>query len=53
MSGRTKSPGFKDTFLELYDAFDEAGLKILAAIARFLGLDEDYFDRHRRATAIR
>lgn len=35
--------GFKETFLELYDAFDAAGLKILAAIARFLGVDEDYF----------
>jgi isopenicillin N synthase-like dioxygenase len=34
---------FKDVFLELYDAFDAAGLKILAAIARFLGVDEDYF----------
>ena len=37
-------PSFKDTFLKLYDAFDEAGLKILAAIARHLGLDPDYFD---------
>ena len=36
-------PGFKDTFLELYDAFDAAGLKVLAAIARFLKVDEDYF----------
>src|SRR5688500_9635468 len=32
-------PGFKGTFLRLYDAFDEAGLKILSAIARYLGLD--------------
>jgi isopenicillin N synthase-like dioxygenase len=37
-------PGFKDTFLKLYDAFDEAGLKILSAIARHLGLDPQYFD---------
>jgi isopenicillin N synthase-like dioxygenase len=37
-------PGFKNTFLKLYDAFDEAGLKILAAIARYLGLDPRYFD---------
>ena len=37
-------PGFKDTFLKLYDTFDQAGLKILAAIARHLGLDPDYFD---------
>jgi isopenicillin N synthase-like dioxygenase len=36
-------PGFKETFLELYDAFDEAGLKVLRAIARFLEVDEDYF----------
>ncbi len=35
--------GFRAVFLELYDAFDAAGLKILAAIARFLGVDEDYF----------
>lgn len=37
-------PGFKDTFLKLYDAFDEAGLKILSAIARYLGLEPHYFD---------
>src|SRR5215203_2812870 len=37
-------PGFKDTFLKLYDAFDEAGLKILSAIARYLDLDPQYFD---------
>ncbi|RST31745.1 isopenicillin N synthase family oxygenase [Sphingomonas ginkgonis] len=36
-------PGFRDTFLALYDAFDAAGLKVLAAIARYLGVDEDYF----------
>ncbi len=34
---------FRDVFLELYDAFDAAGLKVLAAIARFLHVDEDYF----------
>ena len=39
----TEIPGFKDTFLELYDAFDAAGLKVLRAIARFLAVDEDYF----------
>jgi len=39
----TEVPGFKETFLELYDTFDRTGLKILAAIARFLGVDEDYF----------
>ena len=36
-------PGFKETFLALYDAFDEAGLKILRAVARYLGVDEEYF----------
>ena len=36
-------PGFKETFLELYDAFDAAGLKVLRAIARFLDIDEEYF----------
>ena len=34
---------FKDTFLALYKAFDQAGLKVLRAIARFLRVDEDYF----------
>lgn len=36
-------PGFKETYLELYDAFDAAGVKVLRAIARFLKVDEDYF----------
>ena len=35
--------GFKETYLALYDAFDEAGVKVLRAIARFLQVDEDYF----------
>ncbi|MEO5577581.1 MAG: 2-oxoglutarate and iron-dependent oxygenase domain-containing protein [Sphingomicrobium sp.] len=35
--------GFRETFLELYDAFDAAGLKVLRAIARFLHVDEEYF----------
>lgn len=34
---------FHDTFLELYETFDRTGLKILKAIARYLGIDEDYF----------
>ena len=34
---------FRDTFLELYDTFDRTGLKILRAIARYLGIGEDYF----------
>lgn len=37
-------PGFKETFLELYAAFDTAGLRILEAIARYLGLAPDYFE---------
>ena len=37
-------PGFKESFLKLYDTFDQAGRKILAAIARHLGLQPDYFD---------
>ena len=36
-------PGFKEVFLELYDTFDRTGLKVLSAIARYLGVDEDYF----------
>ena len=36
-------PGFKQIFLELYDAFDAAGVKVLRAIARFLKVDEEYF----------
>jgi isopenicillin N synthase-like dioxygenase len=36
-------PGFKETFQELYAAFDDAGLKILKAIARYLNVDEAYF----------
>jgi len=35
---------FKDTFLELYATFDAAGLKVLRAIARYLKIDEDYFE---------
>ena len=34
---------FHDTFLELFAAFDTAGARILAAIARHLGLAHDYF----------
>jgi isopenicillin N synthase-like dioxygenase len=35
--------GFRDTFTALYAAFDRTGLKILRAIARYLGIDEQYF----------
>ena len=37
-------PSFKDTFLELFATFDRTGLKILKAIARYLGIGEDYFE---------
>ncbi|HVJ03685.1 MAG TPA: 2-oxoglutarate and iron-dependent oxygenase domain-containing protein [Sphingomonas sp.] len=36
--------GFKETFLELFQAFDTAGDKLLSAIARYLGLASDWFD---------
>ncbi|WP_300974280.1 2-oxoglutarate and iron-dependent oxygenase domain-containing protein [Sphingomonas sp. LHG3406-1] len=36
-------PGFKETFLELFDTFDRTGITVLKAIARYLGIDEDYF----------
>ena len=37
--------GFKETFLELFQAFDDAGDRLLSAIARYLGLQPDWFDR--------
>src|SRR3982751_1461133 len=37
-------PSFKDTFLEIFATFDAAGLKVLKAIARYLKIDEDYFE---------
>jgi isopenicillin N synthase-like dioxygenase len=37
--------GFRDTFLELFQAFDDAGDKLLSAIARYLGLEPHWFDR--------
>lgn len=33
---------FRATFQELYETFDRTGIKILKAIARYLGIDEDY-----------
>ncbi len=36
--------GFRDTFIELFHAFDTAGDKLLSAIARYLGLAPDWFD---------
>jgi isopenicillin N synthase-like dioxygenase len=35
---------FHDTFLALFAAFDRTGLRILEAIARYLGLAPDYFE---------
>ncbi|MEO5809590.1 MAG: 2-oxoglutarate and iron-dependent oxygenase domain-containing protein, partial [Sphingomicrobium sp.] len=35
--------GFRATMLTLYDAFDAAGLKVLAAVARYLKIDGGYF----------
>jgi len=37
-------PNFRGTFGELYAAFDRTGRKILKAIARYLNVDEDYFE---------
>ena len=36
--------GFRDTFEALYAAFDDAGRRVLRAIAMHLGLEEDFFD---------
>jgi isopenicillin N synthase-like dioxygenase len=36
--------GFRETFLELFQAFDDAGDRLLSAIARYLGLMPDWFD---------
>lgn len=36
--------GFRDTFIELFTAFDRAGERLLSAIARYLGLAPDWFD---------
>ena len=35
---------FRRTYLDLFAAFDIAGLRILSAIARYLGLDAHFFD---------
>ena len=37
-------PGFNDTFLQAYRAFESSGKALLAAIALYLGLEESYFD---------
>ncbi|QIL01973.1 isopenicillin N synthase family oxygenase [Sphingomonas sinipercae] len=35
---------FRDTFTELFATFDRVGLKVLKAIARYLDVDENYFE---------
>ncbi|HUD29745.1 MAG TPA: 2-oxoglutarate and iron-dependent oxygenase domain-containing protein [Novosphingobium sp.] len=40
----TEIPGFRETFTELFSQFDEAGAKVLSAIAIDLGLDSRWFD---------
>jgi len=37
-------PEFNPLFVQAYRAFENSGLKLLQAIALFLGLDENYFD---------
>lgn len=37
-------PSFKATFQELFATFDRTGLRILKAIARYLKIDENYFE---------
>ncbi len=36
--------GFRETFLQLFAAFDATGAKILSGVARHLGLAPDWFD---------
>jgi isopenicillin N synthase-like dioxygenase len=40
----TEVADFRNTFTELFATFDAAGLKVLRAIARYLTIDEDYFE---------
>ncbi len=37
-------PHFRDTFTQLYDAFDAVGARMLRGIARYLDLAPDWFD---------
>lgn len=37
-------PGFRDTFQQIFASFDRAGLTVLKAIARYLKIDEGYFE---------
>ncbi|HTG37268.1 isopenicillin N synthase family dioxygenase [Sphingomonas sp.] len=36
--------GFRDTFIQLFAAFDRAGERLLSAIARYLDLSPDWFE---------
>jgi isopenicillin N synthase-like dioxygenase len=40
----SRPDGFRDTFIELFAAFDRAGDRLLSAIALNLGLDPHWFD---------
>lgn len=40
----TELPEFRATFEAMYAAFDDAGNRLLSAIARYLGLNADWFD---------
>ena len=40
----TELPEFRATFEAMYAAFDDAGNRLLSAIARYLGLAPDWFD---------
>ncbi len=40
-----KPDGFRETFLEIYDALEEAGMVMLEALAPSLNVDADYFRR--------
>lgn len=40
----TRPKGFRETFIELFAAFDTAGDQLLSAIARYLKLDPNWFD---------
>jgi len=42
----TELPEFHEVGNSLYSAFEEAGKNLLRAIALFLNLDENYFDKH-------
>lgn len=41
----TELPDFNATGVALYEAFEKSGTQLLRAIALYLGLDEDYFDK--------